>query len=248
MKKRKSNSKIIWLIKKALKPALWTLSIPFILALMMETGKCGANIFLNIKITLPFTIGFIIYIPFHFYSKHSSYLYVLAHELTHAVAAILNGIKIKKISVGKNNGYVTLSRDNIFISLAPYFIPFYAIILGAIYFVAGEFADLSRYRMIFVALIGFFTSFHIVNAIEITFFGPLQSDLKKAGGRFFSFFIIIFLNCLALLLIFKALYPDLVPLKETFQGILLNSKKIIEFIISGLNYLRLWLLNLWTNR
>ncbi len=210
---------------------------------MIETGKCATNIFLNIKITLPFTIGFIVYIPFHFYSKHSSYLYVLAHELTHAVAAILNGIKIKKISVGKNNGYVTLSRDNLFISLAPYFIPFYALIISAIYFVAGEFTDLSKYRMIFVALIGFFTSFHIVNAIEITFFGPLQSDLKKAGGRIFSFLIIILLNCLALILIFKALYPDLIRLEELLQGTLLNSKKIIEFIFSSLNQLKSWAIN-----
>ncbi|MBU2530244.1 MAG: M50 family metallopeptidase, partial [Elusimicrobia bacterium] len=171
MKKRKSNSKIIWLIKKTFKPALLVLSIPFILALLIETGKSAANIFLNIKITLPFTLGFIAYLPFHFYNKHRSYLYVLAHELTHAVTAILNGIKIKKISVGKTNGYVTLSRDNIFISLAPYFIPFYAIILSAMYFVAGEFIDLSKYRIVFVALIGFFTSFHIVNAVEITFFG-----------------------------------------------------------------------------
>ena len=236
MKKRKSNSKITWLINKT------TISIflfPFILALLIETGKCGANIFLNINITLPFTLGFIVYIPFHFYSKHTSYLYVLAHELTHALAAILNGIKLKKISVSKNNGYVTLSRDNIFISLAPYFIPFYALILSWIYFITGDFIDLSRYRIIFVALIGFFTSFHIINAIEITFFGPLQSDLKKAGGRFFSFSIIILLNCLALLLIFKALYPDLVPLKEISQETLLNSKKIITAIISTLNNLRL---------
>lgn len=244
MKKRRSNSKITWLINKT---TISILFIPFILALLIETGKCGANIFLNIKITLPFTLGFIFYIPFHFYKSHSSYLYVFAHELTHAIVAILNGIRVKKISVNKNNGYVTLSRDNLVISLAPYFIPFYALILSWIYLIAGGFIDLSKYRIIFVSLIGFFSSFHIVNAIEITFFGPLQSDLKKAGGRIFSFSIIILLNCLALILIFKALYPDLVPLKETFQGILLNSKKIIEFIISGINYLRLGLLNLWAS-
>jgi Peptidase M50B-like len=241
LKKRKSNSKITWLINKT---TISLLFIPFILALLIETGKCGANIFLNITITLPFTLGFIIYIPFHFYSKHTSYLYVLAHELTHAVAAILNGIKIKKISVSKNNGYVTLSRDNLFISLAPYFIPFYALILSWLYFIAGGFIDLAKYRIIFITLIGFFTSFHIVNAIEITFFGPLQSDLKKAGGRIFSFSIIILLNCLALILIFKALYPNLIHLQETFQRLPVTAKNIIEIIFSYLNHLRLWLLTL----
>ncbi len=241
MKKRKSNSKITWLINKT---TISLLFIPFILALLIETGKCGANIFLNINITLPFTLGFIVYIPFHFYSKYTSYLYVLAHELTHAVAAILNGIKIKKISVSKNNGYVTLSRDNLFISLAPYFIPFYALILSWVYFIAGGFIDLSKYRIIFITLIGFFTSFHIVNAIEITFFGPLQSDLKKAGGRIFSFSIIILLNCLALILIFEALYPDLIPLQETFQRLPVTTKNIIEITLLALNHLRLWLLTL----
>ena len=215
---------------------------------MIETGKCGANIFLNIKITMPFTLGFAVYIPFHFYKSHSSYLYVFAHELTHVIAAILNGIRVKKIAISKNSGYVTLSRDNIFISLAPYFIPFYALILSWIYLIAGGFIDLSKYRMIFVALIGFSTSFHIVNAIEITFFGPLQSDLKKAGGRIFSFLIIIFLNCLALIIIFKALYPDLILLKEIFHGLLLNTKKIIELTLSSLNHLISWAITLWERR
>ncbi|MCG2726118.1 MAG: hypothetical protein L6420_07680 [Elusimicrobia bacterium] len=237
MKKRKLNSKIIWLIK----PSLSVLLIPFIFALLIETAKCATNIFLNIKITLPFTVGFLIYIPFHYHGSNNGYLYVLAHELTHAIAAILNGIKIKKISVKKTSGYVTLSRDNTFISLAPYFIPFYAVIISSIYFIAGGFTDLSKYRIIFVALIGFFTSFHIINAAEITFFGPLQSDLKKAGGRIFSFVIIIFLNCLAIIIIFKTLFPDLIPLKETFQRILINSNNIIEFIFSSLNRLRLWI-------
>ncbi|MCK5106119.1 MAG: M50 family metallopeptidase [Elusimicrobiales bacterium] len=243
MKRRKSNLKITWLIKKTVKPAIFLLCVPFILALLIETAKCATNIFLSVKITLPFTLGFIVYIPFHHYNSNSSYLYVLAHELTHATAAVLNGIRIKKISVKKNSGYVTLSRDNIFISLAPYFIPFYAILISAIYFIAGEFADLSKYQMIFAALIGFFTSFHIINAIEITFFGPLQSDFKKAGGQLFSFLIIIILNCLTLIVIFKALFPDLIPLRETLQGLLVNSKKIIEVTLSALNQARLWIIS-----
>ena len=233
---------------KFLKPAIAVILSPFIIAVLLETAKMSADIFLNVKITFPFTLGFLIYIPFHHYESTNSYLYVLSHELTHAVAAVLNGVKVKKISVKKNSGYVSISKNSTFISLAPYFIPFYAIIAGLVYFAADCAVDLSKYRAIFAAIIGFLTSFHLINAIDITFSGPLQSDLKKAGGKIFSFLTLIFLNCLILIIIFKILFPDLIALKIYANKIWITSAKIIEFILSTINSLILRIISLATSR
>lgn len=233
---------------KFLKPAIALILSPFIIAVLFETAKMSADIFLNVKITFPFTLGFLIYIPFHHYESTNSYLYVLSHELTHATAAVLNGIKVKKISVKKNSGYVSISKNSTFISLAPYFIPFYAIIAGLVYFAAGYAADLSKYSMIFAAVIGFLTSFHLINAIDITFSGPLQSDLKKAGGKIFSFLTLIFLNCLILIIILKILFPDLIALKVYANKIWISSMEINKFIFLSLNHLRLWIVPLAAGR
>jgi hypothetical protein len=52
--------------------------------------------------------------------------YVIAHEFTHALFITLCGGSVKKISVGRNSGYVLSDRSNFLVTLAPYLFPFYA--------------------------------------------------------------------------------------------------------------------------
>ena len=56
-------------------------------------------------------------------------IYVLGHELTHAIWAILMGKKVSKIKISKKGGYVEISKSNFWISLSPYFFPFYTFVL-----------------------------------------------------------------------------------------------------------------------
>ncbi len=53
------------------------------------------------------------------------WLYVVGHELTHAVWGLLFGAKVKSLRATSKGGQVVLSHSNTLIALAPYFFPFY---------------------------------------------------------------------------------------------------------------------------
>lgn len=175
----------------------------------------------NFKITFPLLLGAAAYCAAHFLpfpalrrraGGGGRYFYVLAHELSHAAAALLSGARVRKIAVKKTGGYVALDSTNAFISLAPYFIPFYAVAAGLLYSLAAFFWNMAPYRPWFTALAGFFLAFHFINTADILA-GPVQSDLRKAGGVFFSLALLTLLNALCLVLILKLLFPGLISLK-----------------------------------
>lgn len=161
---------------------------------------------------LPLLAGAAVYCLLHFSRAGNRYFYVLAHELSHALAALISGVKIRKISIRRNSGYVSMNATSTFISLAPYFIPFYAMAAGLAYGLASFFTDMSPWRPLFTGLTGFLLAFHLLNTGEILT-GPLQSDLKKAGGLLFAFSLVLLLNSLALVVALKLIFPDLVSLR-----------------------------------
>ena len=57
------------------------------------------------------------------------WLYVVGHELTHAVWGILFGARVRSLRATSKGGQVVLSHTNTLIALAPYFFPFYTAIL-----------------------------------------------------------------------------------------------------------------------
>jgi len=220
-----------------IKTFLSIILFPFICAIFWETFRVFINLIREIKISLPFTAGFFAYAPFHKYMSNNSRVYVLSHELSHALAAFFQGVKVRKIAVRKRSGYVSLSRINTIIILSPYFLPFYVLVIGLLYILLSLFWKISPYEWLFVLLSGFFTSFHIANTMEIIFTGPLQKDIQKAGGRVFSISLITILNCFVILAILKIIYPDFVLLKPYFLQIKTTSVRIIRFAWNLVTYL-----------
>ncbi len=53
------------------------------------------------------------------------WLYVVGHELTHALWGLLFGARVKSLRATAKGGQVVLSHSNTLIALAPYFFPFY---------------------------------------------------------------------------------------------------------------------------
>jgi len=146
-------------------------------------------------------------------------LYVAAHELTHALAALFSGVRVRKISVKSSSGYVLLDSTNAFISLAPYFVPFYTLAAAALYWLAGRFFHVAPLRPWFLAAAGFTLAFHLLHTAEILG-GPVQSDLKKAGGPVFSLPLLLLLNCLGLAAALKLLFPSLISLRGYSAAVL----------------------------
>jgi hypothetical protein len=117
--------------------------------------------------------------------------YVLAHELTHAIWATLMGARVSKIKVKKQSGYVALSKTNFLIALAPYFFPLYTMIVIAAYGVSSMYADVSRFLLLWLGVVGFTWGFHFT--FTITTLMQHQTDVHQYG-RLFSYTVIYFAN------------------------------------------------------
>lgn len=138
-------------------------------------------------------------------------LYVLAHELTHALWGALLGARISGLRVSGSGGHVKLSQSNWLIALAPYFFPFYTFIVILAYYILLIFFDLRPYAFAWLGLIGFTLGFHFVFTIYAL--AQDQQDVRDYG-RVFSFGMIYLINmlgvCLVLLIVAPLTLPDLI--------------------------------------
>ena len=140
--------------------------------------------------------------------------YVLAHELTHAIAAWMSGYRVHRLRVGAGGGHVDTSHVNAFVALAPYIVPLYALAVVAGYRVwlwhAGPHPGPAAYP-VFLAALGAALSFHWLFTGDARWSVRLP-DLAMAGGLVFSLPLIALGNGLVVLVALKCLFPSLVSL------------------------------------
>jgi len=132
-------------------------------------------------------------------------MYTFGHELTHALCAWASGGKVRSFRASWKGGGVITTKSNLFITLAPYFLPIYTVIISFGYFMVSLFSDLSKYVPQFIFLIGLSWSFHIV--LTAHFIRMKQPDILKAG-TLFSISLIYILNVTILALILSSLFPE----------------------------------------
>lgn len=125
------------------------------------------------------------------------WIYVVGHELTHAVWTWLFGGSVKQFKIGSKGGHVVVTKNNFLVSLAPYFFPLYAVmVVGG--FVAGHLIwNWSAYQVWFHLLLGVAYSFHVTLTAHIL--RTRQSDITQHGYLFSA--VIIFLGNVLVLLI-----------------------------------------------
>lgn len=126
--------------------------------------------------------------------------YVLGHELTHALAAILCFGKVQAVSVDLDGGYVDTDTDNLFVSLAPYFVPLWMLLWMACFFVANWIHPFETYHHWFYAGFGFWWSFHVYWTMWVI---PREQPDLLENGVVFSFLIIMLTNIAALILMLR---------------------------------------------
>jgi len=154
-------------------------------------------------------IGFLISVLGFFILPQAFRTYVLGHELTHALWALLMGAKVGKMKVGKEGGHVELSKSNFIISLAPYFFPFYTGIVIALWYGVGFFFDVTPYESWWLGVVGLTWGFHVTFTVYML--SQRQPDVQE-NGRLFSYVIIYLAN-----LFFVALWMVLIG-TPTFAG------------------------------
>jgi len=148
--------------------------------------------------------GYLIWIALWILLPRPARSYVLAHELTHAVVALLCGADVSRIKVTENGGYVSLSKSNIWITLSPYFFPFYTFLVVTGYLITALFITPVPWKPLWYFLIGFTWSYHTcftLNSLLIH-----QPDIK-VYGRVFSYVFIYLLNLIVIALWLVATTP-----------------------------------------
>ncbi len=132
--------------------------------------------------------------------------YVLVHETTHAVFALLCGSRVSRLRVDDEMGSVDVARPNALILLSPYFFPLpCACVLLAFGLASLAFPMVgSAAGTAFAAIAGLAWGFHFCFTLNALL--QRQTDLD-AYGFFFSLVAVLLLNVAFLLVCDVALGP-----------------------------------------
>jgi hypothetical protein len=149
------------------------------------------------RVWLPMLAGAACWIVVFLLLPKPMWIYVLGHELTHAVWTWLFRGSVKKIKVRSEGGHIIGTKTNFLIVLAPYFFPLYAVFLALVYvvfYLAGAWH--RAYAPWFHLLLGAAYAFHITLTGHVL--RTHQTDITSQG-RIFSAVVIFLGNAIVLL-------------------------------------------------
>ena len=124
------------------------------------------------------------------------WIYVLGHELTHALWTWLFGGEVKKMKVSSKGGHVVISKTNFVIALAPYFFPLYAVIVIAVFALGNLIWNWHGYLVWFHLSVGAAYAFHVTLTFHTL--KTRQTDITSQGYLFSA--VVIFLGNVSVLL------------------------------------------------
>jgi hypothetical protein len=137
------------------------------------------------------------WVVIYLYLPKPMWAYVLAHEFTHALWTWLFGGQVKKLKVTSRGGHVIISKSNFLITLAPYFFPFYVVVVVVGFLVGHLLWGWARYGVWFHLLVGAAYAFHVTLTWHVLH--TRQTDITEQG-YFFSA-VVIWLGNLSVLLV-----------------------------------------------
>jgi hypothetical protein len=123
--------------------------------------------------------------------------YVMAHELTHALWGLLFGARVRNLRVSEKGGSVSLSKTNLLITLAPYFFPFYTVLVILLRWAVGLFIHPVPFPFLWQFLVGFTWGFHLCFTVQSLL--TRQPDIHEYG-RLFSYAVIYLFNLIGVCL------------------------------------------------
>jgi hypothetical protein len=147
--------------------------------------------------TMGLLLGVVLWVFLYMVLPRPVVSYVLAHELTHALWGYLMGAGVSRLRVSGKGGSVVVSKSNIFITLAPYFFPFYTVVVILLHGVLWLFVDMRGYEPLWMGFVGLTWAFHAT--FTLSMLAGRQPDIE-AYGRVFSYTMIYLMNVLGVCL------------------------------------------------
>ncbi|HEY4513429.1 MAG TPA: hypothetical protein VJH06_02870 [Candidatus Paceibacterota bacterium] len=160
------------------------------------------------------------------------WMYVLGHELTHAVWSVGFGGKLKKFKVTADSGHVLITKSNFLTSLAPYFFPLYVVLTVLIFMAGNYFWDWSSYVLWFYFVIGMMYAFHVT--LTYSTLKIRQPDIVEEGYIFSL--VIIFLGNMLILLIGIPLLTNKIDVSASIHLWLEYSTDFYQYLYALLSH------------
>jgi hypothetical protein len=165
-----------------------------------------------------FLAGGLAYLVVHLLFKKPIFTYVIGHELTHALFAMLFGGSVKSLTAGERGGRVTVTRSNFVITLAPYFFPLYTVVAMACYGAARAWGAGRAATNTIIFISGASFTFHL--ALTFMFLRTDQTDINEQGAVFSYPLIYLFNIVFAAFLVDMYLARDMDYLAFVSGGIM----------------------------
>ena len=180
-------------------PFVWALCLTFVDAFSLSVGSSQG--FFSPE-ALALFVGLVAFVVIWLAVPAPVRLYVLGHELTHAVWGLAFGARVSDLKVGTTGGSVRLTKSNVWITLAPYFFPFWtmavvgtALLVRAVMHFTHPGVPLPV-PWLWMFAVGFTWCFHACFTIR-SLMQP-QPDVQEYG-RIFSWTLILVCNILGVL-------------------------------------------------
>ena len=161
-------------------------------ALWLVIQRCGSAD----TTWVPLLAGAVCWLVIFLMLPKPMWLYVLGHELTHALWTWLFGGQVKKMKITSAGGHVVISKTNFVIALAPYFFPLYAVLVITVFAVGHWFWNWHGWLVYFHLLLGAAYAFHVTLTWHVL--QTQQSDITSQGWLFSA--VVIFLGNVCVLL------------------------------------------------
>lgn len=186
----------------------------------MVMSRCGSAD----TTIVPILGGAACWLSIYLFLPRPMWLYVVGHEMTHALWVWLFGGRVKKFKATARGGHVIVDKNNFLISLSPYFFPFYAVLVVVIFLIGHLIWNWHNLFVWFHLCVGAAYAFHVTLTAHIL--KTQQSDITSQGYLFSA--VIIFLGNTLVLLIGIPLLTAKVDLTTMLGWWLENTGMIIH--------------------
>jgi len=177
--------------KRILKILFGLILLPFCLGFAWQFAATIFTVHYRPDTPYYFLAGGLTYLSIHVLFKKPVLTYVIGHELTHALFALLFGGAVKSIHASDRGGRVTITKSNFIITLAPYFFPLYTSIALLLYWTARAADARGMATDVLIFLSGATFALHLI--LTIVFLQTDQNDIREEGA-IFSYPLIFLFN------------------------------------------------------
>lgn len=219
------------MVKRILKILLGLALIPFCLGFTWQLTAIVVTIRYKPDNPYYFLAGGLCYLAVHVLFRKPIFTYVVGHELTHALFAMLFGGSVKSFHASDRGGRVTVTKSNFLITLAPYFFPLYTFAALMLYWLAITADAHNRTVGILIFLSGATFTFHLM--LTFIFLQTDQNDIQEQGSVF-SYPLIYLFNIVFAAVLINIYFAETSDFQRFFVGGIIKSTDMISLLVKNM--------------